>query len=65
MGFPENIRSITTDELVEVFVWHGLCERRVLGNDDEKNNTTGEDVNCSSIIWFLEVDFWSHVALCS
>lgn len=42
---PENVRTVSRDELVEAILGYSLAERRMSGHHDEQNDTDGEEID--------------------
>lgn len=61
MTLPENVSSVGCETFVEWITWGGRVEWRMLGDHDEKDDGSGEQVDRSTQIWLLLVDLRSHV----
>ena len=59
---PEEISSVDSKAFVVDVVVCRLYERRVLGNHDEQDYRSGEDVYRLAIVFLSQVDFWGHVS---
>ena len=58
MGLPEEIGSLSGEKLVVHVVAAGCCERWVLGEHDEKDNSASEQVNDLTLVWSLVKNFF-------
>ena len=65
MCLPESCRLSCSDKSIVRVTWVSTSERRSLSDDHEKNDSGGEKVNASTLIWPAQLDLRSHVGLCS
>jgi len=59
---PEEIRTVSGNELVVGVVVGGLFERRMTGVEDEENDAEGEQIGNLALIGLSFEDFGAHVA---
>lgn len=52
-------------QVVEVLILLGLLEGEDALNYDEQNDSSGENINLTTIISFALLDFWCHVGHCA
>lgn len=61
VDLPEDISSVGSQTLVEWVLWLSGGERWMLGDHDEQDDGSSEDIHRFSFVWHFKVDFWSHV----
>jgi len=61
MSSPEDVSSFTCDTSIEWVLWLGGGKRWMLGNHDEKDDTSGEKVDGLSLVWLLKMNLWGHI----
>lgn len=58
---PVGLELVVQNEIVEVLILLGLLEGEDTLDDDEKDDTSREDIDLSAIVLLSLLDFWSHV----